>query len=218
MVYVLCNLDNPKAGLYLLLRPTSHTGTDRTQLGSLPRDNWTGKEPPPYQPTFSDGWQIPEPSNQVRGSLLKALVSGYFLPSPCKPQSHGPWCPDLGGRVCGLMPAPHLHAGWPLSLLTLFCPTGAFRIPGLHFLPVSLGLSRDCGCEEGGPDQPTEQVFATCALVPLLVGPPTRAPDLLELTGERRCTKAHSWESLQKPATFLTQPPAENPGRSPTSH
>ncbi|XP_053771923.1 epidermal growth factor receptor kinase substrate 8-like protein 3 isoform X2 [Desmodus rotundus] len=29
------------------------------------QDNWTGKEPPPYQPTFSDGWQIPEPSNQV---------------------------------------------------------------------------------------------------------------------------------------------------------
>ncbi|XP_037008393.2 LOW QUALITY PROTEIN: epidermal growth factor receptor kinase substrate 8-like protein 3 [Artibeus jamaicensis] len=27
------------------------------------RDNWTGKEPPPYQPTFYDGWQIPEPFN-----------------------------------------------------------------------------------------------------------------------------------------------------------
>ncbi|KAM5294668.1 epidermal growth factor receptor kinase substrate 8-like protein 3 isoform 2-T2 [Glossophaga mutica] len=29
------------------------------------RDQWTGKEPPPYQPTFYDGWQIPEPSNQA---------------------------------------------------------------------------------------------------------------------------------------------------------
>ncbi|XP_036894722.1 epidermal growth factor receptor kinase substrate 8-like protein 3 [Sturnira hondurensis] len=29
------------------------------------RDNWTGKEPPPYQPTFYDGWQIPEPFSQA---------------------------------------------------------------------------------------------------------------------------------------------------------
>ncbi|XP_054421079.1 epidermal growth factor receptor kinase substrate 8-like protein 3 [Pteronotus mesoamericanus] len=29
------------------------------------QDNWTGNEPPPYQPTFYDGWQIPEPSNQA---------------------------------------------------------------------------------------------------------------------------------------------------------
>ncbi|XP_076976101.1 epidermal growth factor receptor kinase substrate 8-like protein 3 isoform X2 [Tamandua tetradactyla] len=28
--------------------------------------NWTGKEPPPYLPTFYDGWQLPEPfSNQA---------------------------------------------------------------------------------------------------------------------------------------------------------
>lgn len=29
------------------------------------RDDWTGNEPPPYQPTFYDGWQPPEPSNQA---------------------------------------------------------------------------------------------------------------------------------------------------------
>lgn len=29
------------------------------------RDNWTGSEPPPYQPMFYDGWQLPEPSNQA---------------------------------------------------------------------------------------------------------------------------------------------------------
>ncbi|XP_032737410.1 epidermal growth factor receptor kinase substrate 8-like protein 3 isoform X2 [Lontra canadensis] len=29
------------------------------------RADWTGVEPPPYQPTFSDGWQIPEPSSQA---------------------------------------------------------------------------------------------------------------------------------------------------------
>eukprot|EP00070_Physeter_catodon_P016776 XP_023975534.1 epidermal growth factor receptor kinase substrate 8-like protein 3 [Physeter catodon] len=27
--------------------------------------NWTGSEPPPYQPTFYDGWQLPEPSYQA---------------------------------------------------------------------------------------------------------------------------------------------------------
>ncbi|XP_058993435.1 epidermal growth factor receptor kinase substrate 8-like protein 3 isoform X2 [Mustela lutreola] len=29
------------------------------------RADWTGVEPPPYQPTFSDGWQRPEPSSQA---------------------------------------------------------------------------------------------------------------------------------------------------------
>ncbi|XP_044092398.1 epidermal growth factor receptor kinase substrate 8-like protein 3 isoform X1 [Neovison vison] len=29
------------------------------------RADWTGVEPPPYQPTFSDGWQLPEPSSQA---------------------------------------------------------------------------------------------------------------------------------------------------------
>ncbi|XP_045879458.1 epidermal growth factor receptor kinase substrate 8-like protein 3 isoform X2 [Meles meles] len=28
------------------------------------RADWTGVEPPPYQPTFYDGWQLPEPSSQ----------------------------------------------------------------------------------------------------------------------------------------------------------
>ncbi|XP_062049449.1 epidermal growth factor receptor kinase substrate 8-like protein 3 [Lepus europaeus] len=29
------------------------------------RADWTGKEPEPYQPTFSDSWQLPEPSFQT---------------------------------------------------------------------------------------------------------------------------------------------------------
>ncbi|XP_070124649.1 epidermal growth factor receptor kinase substrate 8-like protein 3 isoform X17 [Equus przewalskii] len=29
------------------------------------RADWTGNEPPPYQPTFYDGWQPPKPSNQA---------------------------------------------------------------------------------------------------------------------------------------------------------
>ncbi|XP_014635546.1 PREDICTED: epidermal growth factor receptor kinase substrate 8-like protein 3 [Ceratotherium simum simum] len=29
------------------------------------RADWTGNEPPPYQPTFYDGWQPPTPSNQA---------------------------------------------------------------------------------------------------------------------------------------------------------
>ncbi|KAM4873371.1 epidermal growth factor receptor kinase substrate 8-like protein 3 isoform 2-T2 [Thomomys bottae] len=30
---------------------------------TISRDDWTGIEPPPYQPTFYDGWQPPEPSS-----------------------------------------------------------------------------------------------------------------------------------------------------------
>ncbi|XP_045672773.1 epidermal growth factor receptor kinase substrate 8-like protein 3 isoform X2 [Phyllostomus hastatus] len=46
------------------------------------RDNWTGKEPRPYQPTFSDGWQIPEPSNQA--------PSGYQDSASFQPVSQAP--------------------------------------------------------------------------------------------------------------------------------
>ncbi|KAF6074419.1 EPS8 like 3 [Phyllostomus discolor] len=45
-------------------------------------DNWTGKEPPPYQPTFSDGWQIPGPSNQA--------PSGYQDSTSFQPVSQAP--------------------------------------------------------------------------------------------------------------------------------
>ncbi|XP_066208582.1 epidermal growth factor receptor kinase substrate 8-like protein 3 isoform X2 [Saccopteryx leptura] len=31
---------------------------------TISRDNWTDSEPPPYRPTFYDGWQFPEPSFQ----------------------------------------------------------------------------------------------------------------------------------------------------------
>ncbi|KAM8780277.1 epidermal growth factor receptor kinase substrate 8-like protein 3 [Rhynchonycteris naso] len=32
---------------------------------TISQDNWTDNEPPPYQPTFYDGWQFPEPSYQA---------------------------------------------------------------------------------------------------------------------------------------------------------
>uniref|UniRef100_A0A8C0KAT2 Epidermal growth factor receptor kinase substrate 8-like protein 3 n=1 Tax=Canis lupus dingo TaxID=286419 RepID=A0A8C0KAT2_CANLU len=39
------------------------------------RANWTGSEPPPYQPTFYDGWQLPEPSNQSSTSLRTSYLA-----------------------------------------------------------------------------------------------------------------------------------------------
>uniref|UniRef100_A0A452UCG2 Epidermal growth factor receptor kinase substrate 8-like protein 3 n=1 Tax=Ursus maritimus TaxID=29073 RepID=A0A452UCG2_URSMA len=36
------------------------------------RADWTGIEPPPYQPTFYDGWQLPEPSNQAPSGYQSA--------------------------------------------------------------------------------------------------------------------------------------------------
>uniref|UniRef100_G1LEM9 Epidermal growth factor receptor kinase substrate 8-like protein 3 n=1 Tax=Ailuropoda melanoleuca TaxID=9646 RepID=G1LEM9_AILME len=36
------------------------------------RADWTGIEPPPYQPTFYDGWQLPEPSNQAPSGYQNA--------------------------------------------------------------------------------------------------------------------------------------------------
>lgn len=39
--------------------------------------DWTGDAPPPYQPTFYDGWQLPEPSNQA--------PSGYQDSPPLQP-------------------------------------------------------------------------------------------------------------------------------------
>ncbi|KAL6083204.1 hypothetical protein STEG23_010544 [Scotinomys teguina] len=36
-------------------------------------DNWTGNEPPPYRPTFSDGWQIPEPFSMLAHAIRMLL-------------------------------------------------------------------------------------------------------------------------------------------------
>ncbi|XP_043431728.1 epidermal growth factor receptor kinase substrate 8-like protein 3 [Prionailurus bengalensis] len=58
------------------------------------RANWTGSEPLPYQPTFYDGWQLPEHSNQAPSgyqdstSLRPALGSTYFAQEEI--QHHGP--------------------------------------------------------------------------------------------------------------------------------
>ncbi|XP_054547531.1 epidermal growth factor receptor kinase substrate 8-like protein 3 [Talpa occidentalis] len=43
------------------------------------RDNWTGNEPPPYQPTFSDGWQPPEPSSQEPSGYQDYTYARYAL-------------------------------------------------------------------------------------------------------------------------------------------
>ncbi|XP_037671296.1 epidermal growth factor receptor kinase substrate 8-like protein 3 isoform X2 [Choloepus didactylus] len=43
------------------------------------RANWTGKEPPPYHPTFYDGWQLPEP-------FSTQAPSGYQDPNSLRPR------------------------------------------------------------------------------------------------------------------------------------
>uniref|UniRef100_A0A8P0NT17 EPS8 signaling adaptor L3 n=1 Tax=Canis lupus familiaris TaxID=9615 RepID=A0A8P0NT17_CANLF len=59
------------------------------------RANWTGSEPPPYQPTFYDGWQLPEPSNQAPSgyqsstSLRPGLGSTSYLAQE-ETHNHGP--------------------------------------------------------------------------------------------------------------------------------
>nr|KAF6290573.1 EPS8 like 3 [Myotis myotis] len=68
------------------------------------RDNWTGHEVPPYQPTFYDGWQPPEPSNQAPSGYqdsasLRTLggergyqVREHPLPGSSGDTHHGPPC------------------------------------------------------------------------------------------------------------------------------
>ncbi|XP_011825362.1 PREDICTED: epidermal growth factor receptor kinase substrate 8-like protein 3 isoform X3 [Mandrillus leucophaeus] len=46
------------------------------------RADWTGDEPLPYQPTFSDDWQLPEPSSQA--------PLGYQAPVSLRPSSPKP--------------------------------------------------------------------------------------------------------------------------------
>ncbi|KAF6292794.1 EPS8 like 3 [Rhinolophus ferrumequinum] len=46
------------------------------------RDDWPGSEPPPYQPTFYDGWQPPEPSNQAHAGYQDSTP---LHPRPVKP-------------------------------------------------------------------------------------------------------------------------------------
>ncbi|XP_027628089.1 epidermal growth factor receptor kinase substrate 8-like protein 3 [Tupaia chinensis] len=47
--------------------------------------NWTGNEPPPYQPTFYDGWQPPEPSYQAPLGYQDSVSSRPSSPRPEKP-------------------------------------------------------------------------------------------------------------------------------------
>ncbi|XP_007449423.1 PREDICTED: epidermal growth factor receptor kinase substrate 8-like protein 3 [Lipotes vexillifer] len=55
------------------------------------QDNWTGSEPLPYQPTFYDGWQLPEPSYQA--------PSRYQDPTSIRPSRPGPVKPALKMQV-----------------------------------------------------------------------------------------------------------------------
>ncbi|XP_027957991.1 epidermal growth factor receptor kinase substrate 8-like protein 3 [Eumetopias jubatus] len=47
--------------------------------------DWTGIEPPPYQPTFYDGWQLPEPSNQAPSGHQNSPSLRPSSPRPVKP-------------------------------------------------------------------------------------------------------------------------------------
>ncbi|XP_058515995.1 epidermal growth factor receptor kinase substrate 8-like protein 3 isoform X1 [Ochotona princeps] len=54
---------------------------------STSRADWIGKEPEPYRPTFSDGWQLPEPSLQEHFERRDSVIlrpglegSSYFAP------------------------------------------------------------------------------------------------------------------------------------------
>ncbi|XP_063552273.1 epidermal growth factor receptor kinase substrate 8-like protein 3 isoform X2 [Gorilla gorilla gorilla] len=55
------------------------------------RADWTGDEPLPYQPTFSDDWQLPEPSSQA--------PLGYQDPVSLRPSSPKPAQPALKMQV-----------------------------------------------------------------------------------------------------------------------
>ncbi|KAL1772092.1 epidermal growth factor receptor kinase substrate 8 3 [Sigmodon hispidus] len=54
--------------------------------------DWTGSEPPPYQPTFSDGWQIPEPNFMEplrhQDSLRSSRMRNSFHVPQDKPYNH----------------------------------------------------------------------------------------------------------------------------------
>ncbi|XP_034876169.1 epidermal growth factor receptor kinase substrate 8-like protein 3 [Mirounga leonina] len=49
------------------------------------RADWTGIEPLPYQPTFYDGWQLPEPSNQAPSGQQNSTSLRPSSPRPVKP-------------------------------------------------------------------------------------------------------------------------------------
>uniref|UniRef100_A0A673VI64 Epidermal growth factor receptor kinase substrate 8-like protein 3 n=1 Tax=Suricata suricatta TaxID=37032 RepID=A0A673VI64_SURSU len=49
------------------------------------RADWTGSEPPPYQPTFYDGWKLPEHSNQAPSGYQDSTSPRPSSPRFAKP-------------------------------------------------------------------------------------------------------------------------------------
>ncbi|PNJ46443.1 EPS8L3 isoform 2 [Pongo abelii] len=74
-------LSPPESNLWMGLGPAWTTS----------RVDWTGDEPLPYQPTFSDDWQLPEPSSQA--------PLGYQDPVSLWPSSPKPVQPALKMQV-----------------------------------------------------------------------------------------------------------------------
>ncbi|EAW56412.1 EPS8-like 3, isoform CRA_c [Homo sapiens] len=74
-------LSPPESNLWMGLGPAWTTS----------RADWTGDEPLPYQPTFSDDWQLPEPSSQA--------PLGYQDPVSLRPSSPKPAQPALKMQV-----------------------------------------------------------------------------------------------------------------------
>ncbi|XP_011933694.1 PREDICTED: epidermal growth factor receptor kinase substrate 8-like protein 3 isoform X5 [Cercocebus atys] len=60
--------------------PESNLWMGLGQAWTTSRADWTGDEPLPYQPTFSDDWQLPEPSSQA--------PLGYQAPVSLRRGSH----------------------------------------------------------------------------------------------------------------------------------
>lgn len=70
------------------------------------RADWIGKEPEPYRPTFSDGWQLPEPSFQVRGIQHGAQPRqspGLWLVAAASQSNHGHGMTKQWEGSCGCL-------------------------------------------------------------------------------------------------------------------
>ncbi|KAB0393860.1 hypothetical protein E2I00_011568 [Balaenoptera physalus] len=72
--------------------------------------NWTGSEPLPYQPTFYDGWQIPEPSYQALSRYQDS--TSFRHPDSVSGGSGG--SPRLGSNLHFAQEETHNHGPHPV--------------------------------------------------------------------------------------------------------